>query len=300
MEVYHRGEPTITERAALSVEPRSSLDLLDRRLWRRHYFIPTEHGAWIWWIGPFLIGLAAGGRPDFDALVLLLAIGAAFFLRQPAAIAVKALSGRRPRSDLAPGVFWAAAYSLVVLLAVLVLMGSGHTTLLWLAVPGVIVFAWHLWLIRGRQERGQRGIELVAAGVLALAAPAAYWVAGGGDPLTPWLLWGLTWLQSAASIVFVYLRLEQRRLAAMPSLSERWRSGARTLTYHAFNLAAALLLAVFGRVPALVPLAFAVMLLDVFEGVARPPVGARPAAIGLRQLGVSLAFVAVMLAAYLT
>jgi len=85
----------------MSAEPRSSLDLLDRRLWRRHYFIPTEHGAWIWWIGPFLIGTAAGGKVSVDVLVLILAVGAAFFLRQPAAIAVKALSGRRPRNDLA-------------------------------------------------------------------------------------------------------------------------------------------------------------------------------------------------------
>ena len=284
----------------MTTNSRSSLELLDRRLWRRHYFIPTEHGAWIWWIGPFVIGLAAGGRVDLDALVLLLAVGAAFFLRQPASITVKVLSGRRPRSDLAPGLFWSMAYSLVVLLAGLVLMRSGHTVLVWLAVPGAIVFAWHLWLISRRQERGQRGIELVAAGVLALAAPAAYWTADGGDPLVPWILWGLTWLQSAASIVFVYHRLEQRQLRFEPSVAERWRTGARTLVYHAFNLAVALGLALLGRAPALVPLAFGLMMLDALEGVAHPPVGARPAAIGLRQLGASLAFVAVMLAAYLT
>ena len=33
----------------------------------------------------------------------------------------------------------------------------------------------------------------------------------------------------------------------------------------------------------LVPLAFALMMLDALEGVAHPPIGARPAAIGLRQ-----------------
>jgi hypothetical protein len=281
-------------------EPRSSFDLIDRRLWRRHYFIPTEHGAWIWWIGPFLIGLAAGSRLDLDALVLLLAVGAAFFLRQPASIAVKALSGRRPRSDLAPGLFWSAAYLLLMTLAVLVLVRSGHSALLWLAVPGVIVFGWHLWLISRRAERGQRGIELVAAGVLALAAPAAYWTADGGDALMPWILWGLTWLQSAASIVFVYHRLEQRHLTASPPVAERWRTGARTLVYHAFNLAVALGLTLLGRVPPLVSLAFGLMLFDALEGVAHPPVGARPAAIGLRQLGASAIFVAVMVAAYLT
>ncbi len=279
--------------------PRPPLELFGRRLWRRHYFIPTEHGAWIWWIGPFLIGAAAGGKLGLDTPVLLLAVAAAFFMRHPTAIAVKALSGRRPRSDLAPGLFWTAAYALVALVAALILVRSGHAQLLWLAIPGVLVFAWHLWLVSRREERGQRGVELVAAGVLALAAPAAYWVAGGPGALTAWLLWMLTWLQSAASIVFVYLRLEQRRLPAMPAPSERWNMGARTLVYHTFNLGVAAGLAALHLAPALVPVAFALMLVDALEGVAHPPVGARPAAIGLRQLGSSALFVVVMIAAYL-
>jgi hypothetical protein len=283
----------------MSDPPRPAPELLDRRLWRRHYFIPTEHGAWIWWIGPFLIGTAAGGTLGLDALVLLLAVAAVFFMRQPAAITVKVLSGRRVRSDLAPGLFWSSAYSLIALLAVLVLIRSSHAQLLWLAIPGVLVFAWHLWLVSRREERGQRGIELVAAGVLALAAPAAYWVAGGTDTVTAWLLWLLSWLQSAASIVFIYMRLEQRRLPAMPAPGERWRTGARTLVYHAFNFVAAAGLAALRLVPALVPAAFALMLADALEGVAHPPVGVRPAAIGLRQLGASAAFAALMIAAYL-
>lgn len=278
---------------------RPALGVLDRRLWRRHYFIPSEHGAWIWWIGPFLIGTAAGGRLSTDVLVLLLAVAAVFFMRQPAAIAVKALSGRRPRSDLAPGLFWTSAYALIALLAVLVLIRASHAQLLWLAIPGVLVFAWHLWLVSRREERGQRGVELVAAGVLALAAPAAYWVAGGTDALTAWLLWLLTWLQSAASIVFIYMRLEQRRLPALPAPRDRWRTGARTLVYHAFNLVAAAGLAALRLVPALVPVAFGLMLADALQGVTHPPVGARPTAIGLRQLGASTAFVALMIAAYL-
>lgn len=282
----------------MSGSPRPVPGPLDRRLWRKHYFVPAEHGAWIWWIGPFLIGTAAGGKPDLDVLVLLLAVAAAFFLRQPAAIAVKALSGRRPQSDLAPALFWASAYALVVLLAVLALVRSGNAQILWLAIPGVVVFAWHMWLVSRREERGQRGVELVAAGVLALAAPAAYWVAGGPGALDAWLLWLLTWLQSAASIVFVYLRLAQRRLPAMPAPGERWRMGARTLAYHVFNLAVAAGLSAFGRVPILVPIAFALMLADALEGVSRPPVGARPTAIGLRQLGSSALFAAVMIAAY--
>ena len=50
----------------------------------------------------------------------------------------------------------------------------------------------------------------------ALAAPAALWVGQGYPDPQGWFLFGLVWLQSAASIVYAYLRLEQRLLPAPP------------------------------------------------------------------------------------
>lgn len=267
-------------------------------VWRKQYALPAEHGSWIWWLGPLLIGLAAGGRPDLDALLLFLAALCAFLLRQPAMIAVKVISGRRPRSDLNPARFWILAYGLIGTLAAWALIVSGHPQVVLLAIPGIPVFAWHLWLVSRRAERGQMGIELVGAGVLALTAPAGYWVAGGTGDRVPWILWGLTWLQAAASIVFIYLRLEQRKLKAVPARPDRWRQGGRALMYHTFNLAASATLAAVGWAPWLVPVAFGLMLIDAVEGVARPPVGVKPTAIGLRQLGASVVFVMVMMLAY--
>jgi hypothetical protein len=263
-------------------------------VWRKQYALPAEHGSWIWWLGPLFIGLATGGHPDLEAILLVLAALCAFLLRQPTMILVKAVSGRRPRNDIGPASFWIAAYGLIGALATWSLIASAHSQVVLLAIPGVPVFGWHLWLISRRAERGQMGIELVGAGVLALAAPAGYWVAGGADGRIPWILWALTWLQAAASIVFVYLRLEQRKLKIMPPVRERWRQGGRTLMYHAFNMAASLGLAIMGMAPWLVPVAFALMLIDAAEGVARPPVGAKPTAIGLRQLSASVLFVVVM------
>lgn len=271
---------------------------MHRRLLQKQYFLPAEHGAWIWWIGPLVIGLAAGGRITWDVLLLALAGLMLFLLRQPASIAVKALSGRRTHRDLAPALVWAAIELLVGSLALAPLVAAGHQRLLLLAPPVGLVFAWHLWLISRRAERGQMGVELVGAGVLALAAPAAYWVSGGEGHVEPWLLWALTWLQSAASIVHVFLRLEQRRMTVLPAQGIRWRMGARSLAYHTFNLALSTALAGAGMVPWLVPFAFGVVLVDALEGIARPQVGARPTAIGLRQLGASAAFVLVMVAAY--
>lgn len=267
-------------------------------IWRKQYALPAEHGSWIWWLGPLVLGLAAGGHPDLDAVLLLLAALSAFLLRQPATIVVKVISGRRPRSDLSPATFWIVGYGLITAIAVWALIASGHPQVVILAIPGVPVFAWHLWLVSRRAERGQMGIELVGAGVLALAAPAGYWVAGGTGERVPWILWALTWLQAASSIVFIYMRLEQRKLPEVPPARELWRQGRRTLLYHTFNLAASLGLAVLGWAPWLAPAAFGLMLADALEGVARPPVGAKPTSIGLRQLGVSASFMLIMALGY--
>ena len=267
--------------------------------WRTHYALPAEHGAWIWWIGPLLIGAAAARALTADTLILALAALAAFLLRQPASIAVKALSGRRARMELAPAIVWCAVYGACTLAAAAALVLRGHRQILWLALPGLAVFAWHLLLISRREERGQMGIELVGAGVLALAAPAAYWVSGGAAAAVGWTLWGITWLQSAASIVTVYTRLAQRRLDTTPAPAERWRMSARGLGYNTFNLAFGLVLSALARVPWAVPAAFALMLLEAIEGAVRPPVGALPATIGFRQLGLSIAFVAIVSAGYL-
>jgi hypothetical protein len=270
-----------------------------RRIWRKHYALPAEHGAWIWWIGPLLIGAAAGGEPG--PLLGLLGLTAlfAFLLRQPATLAVKALSGRRIRDELSPALIWSVIYTGLALVGVALLVGAGQGRLLLLAIPGVLIFSWHLWLVSRRQERQRPGVEILAAGALALTAPAAYWVSGGGSYREPWILWGLTWFQSAASIVHVHVRLRQRHLEYVPEMGARLRMGRRSLMYNGFTQLASLSLAVAGWVPPLVPAAFGVTFLDALEGILRPAVGTPPRKIGVRQLFIGIAFVLLMVLAYL-
>lgn len=269
------------------------------RWFRKHYFLPSEHGAWIWWIGPYLIGLAAGGAPSGASLLVFIAALAAYLTRHPTTLAVKALSGRRASRDLAPAIFWAVLYFLIAGAAVWGLIRSGYARLLVLTIPGVPVFLWHLWLVSRRSERGQPGVEVVAAGVLALTAPAAYWTASGSSDRTAWTLWGITWLQSAASIVLVHLRLAQRNLTRVPHTRTRWRMGSRALAYHLFNVILGTVLTILQWVPLTVPIAYGIMFLDALEGTARPAVGARPTSIGLRQLFSSSLFVILVAAGYL-
>lgn len=258
---------------------------------RKHYILPPEHGAWIWWIGPLLIGLAAAGGVPPDSLLLAATALAAFLLRQPATILVKAISGRRPKHDLRPAAAWLLLVSAFLGALTLALIGRGHAQILVLAVPGALVFAWHLFLVSRRAERGQMGVEVVGAGTLALAAPAAYWVAGGADDALPWILWLLCWLQSAASIVLVFFRLGVRKASDAPPSREGLRLGARSLLYHGFNLAVATGLAVAGWIPASMALGFGLMLVDAVESALHPPVGLAPTRIGIRQLAASSLFV---------
>jgi len=116
------------------------------------------------------------------------------------------------------------------------LIAEGYFYILYLAIPGIPVFVWHLYLVSKRAERKQAGVEILATGALSLVAPAAFWIGQGGYNPLGWALWLLTWLQSAASIVYAYLRLEQRGQAKGQERSGQWNMGVRALQYTSFNL----------------------------------------------------------------
>jgi len=269
-------------------------------VFRRQIALPQDHGSWVFLLSPLLIGLFAGGSFSLASLYLVIAALAGFLIRQPATMAIKIYSGRRPKRDLPAARFWLIIYGLVGLTALLGLILQGYTYVLLLAIPGVPVFIWHLILVSRRQERRQLGVEIVASGVLALAAPAAYWVGIGGPAPAGWLLFLLTWLQSAASIVYAYLRLEQRELSQAPNRQEQFRMGRRALLYTSFNLAAVALLALVQILPPLLPLPYALQWSETLWGITHPAVGVKPTRIGIRQLVVSTLFTVLFIATWNT
>lgn len=259
---------------------------------KKQIALPQDHGSWVFIFSPLLIGIFAGGNFSLSTFNLILAAMSAFLIRQPMTVIVKAYSGRRPKSDLAAARFWVLIYGSIAALALLGLILQNFSFLLILAIPGVPVFAWHLWLVSKRAERKQAGIEVIATGVLSLVAPAAYWVGVGRyDPLGWWLfLWA--WLQSAASIVYAYLRLEQRELkqdqAAVMSGSEKWALGKRAFLYTSFNLGASLILGWANWIPPFIFIPFLVQWLETIWGITHPAAGWKPVRIGVRQLIVSM------------
>jgi hypothetical protein len=264
-------------------------------LFRSQIAIPQDHGSWVFIFSPLIIGLFAGGEFSAASLALVVAALAAFLIRQPVTVAIKAYSGRRPRTDLPAARFWMSFYGALALISIAELVALRQAYVLYLGIPALPIFGWHLWLVSRRDERKQSGIEILATGVLALAAPAAYWVGKGGYDPSGWLLWVLTWCQSASSIVYAYLRLEQRVWKELPDIKVRLRSGLRPITYTLFNLGLAILLGANQFIPGLVFGAFLVQTIEAIYGTIYPAVGAKPVAIGMRQLIVSLIFTVVFI-----
>jgi hypothetical protein len=293
------------------------LDMKKSSPLKRHIALPQDHGSWVFILSPLLIGLFAGGHFSPASINLIIAAMGAFLLRQPVSIAVKAYAGRRSRADLPAARFWMLVYGTIILLTLAGLVEEGFSYILYLAVPGISVFIWHLYLVSKRAERRQAGVEILATGTLSLAAPAAFWIGQGGyDPLG-WALWLLTWLQSAASIVYAYLRLLQREMppkgkqakgavrpASVPGIQASevetgskggeengvWRMSTRALQYTSFNLLLTIVLGWSVWLPRWIFVPFLVQWLETIWGVSHPATGWKPIAIGIRQAIVSTLF----------
>jgi YwiC-like protein len=255
---------------------------------RKQIFLPQDHGSWVFIFSPLLIGLFLGEKFSYASLSLMVASITAFLIRQPITMAVKAYAGRRAKTDLPAAGFWIIVYGILIVIALIGLICAGFSYLLLLAIPGAPVFAWHLWLVSKREERRQINVEVIATGVLSLAAPAAYWVGIGRYDPTGWWLWILVWLQTAASIVYAYLRLEQRDQAEVPARNELWKMGSRAFAYTTFNLVSSLALGLSSVLPRFLFLPYLVQWSEAMWGIFHPAIKWKPTRIGIRQLIVSV------------
>lgn len=268
-------------------------------LFRAHLALPQQHGAWAMLGAPLLVGLGVGRAWRPELLWLLLAGAGAFLALQPLTILTKALSGRRARSGAGPALVWLVVYGLLALAGLVGLLLAGDAWILWLAVLALPVLAWQMWLVARRAERGQMAAELVGAGVLCLAAPAAYGVSVGGLTVTAFWLWLLCWLQTAGGVVYIYLALQYRRMKAVPPWPQRRQMAWRSTLYNVANPLIVAALGLLSVVPLLTVGAFLPALAEaLIGGLWRPPVGVKPAVIGAWQTGLTLLFAALLIAAY--
>lgn len=273
------------------------------QFWRKHIALPQDHGSWVFILSPLIAGLFASGVWKPAMVILAAAAMAAFLLRQPMAQIVKVYAGRRPRRDLPAAFFWAGLYALIGLGCVAGLVALGYGYLLYLAIPGAPVFAWHLWLVSRKAERRQIGVELVATGVLSLGATAGYWMGRGQPDPLGWVLWALLWFQSAASIVHAYMRLEQRDMQHLTPAFERVKQAGsltqRAWLYTTFNAAAVLVFSLARALPAWLFVPYFLQWIETVYTTFKPAIGVKPTVIGFRQLIVSTLFTVLFIAAWL-
>lgn len=260
----------------------------------KHIAIPSEHGAWIFLLTPLLIGLFLGGFST-GSVPLVLILLAAFLIRQPVTMLVKIHAGRRNEKERFPALVWFMIYAIILLINLIVLIVHGYAYVLFLAVPAVPVFVWHLWLVSKRAERRKKLIEIAAGGVLALAAPAAYWVGLQSYHPTGWLLWILTWGQVTGTILYAYLRLNQRQLTQEPTTKESFQMGREAVIFNVSLLLCVVMTSFLGFNTALLILAFLIQPVEVFWGIIHPAIETPPKKIGIRQLIISSLFTVVFI-----
>ena len=261
-----------------------------KKYFRKFIALPQDHGSWVFILMPLFIGFFAGESFSVVSIYLIIAALAAFFVRQPVTVLVKAYAGRRPRTDLPAARFWFSIYGSIALVMLIGLTLRGFAYVLYLAIPGMLIFAWHLYLVSNRDERKQAGLEVVASGALALAAPAALWVANTGYSAVGWVLWVLVWFQSAASIIHAYMRLNHRTQAQIPARAEKIQLGKRALMYTSFNFVISLVLGIIGLLPRFIFIPYLLQFGETLWWVFNPDINAKPKAVGFRQLGVSTLF----------
>ena len=263
--------------------------------------LPREHGAWAMLIMPWVVGVGVAGRVVPEALLFLLAAVCCFGARYPLGILAKersAKGGRAGRTRSEP-LFWLAGYgALAGLCGAALLFGYGRWGLLPLGLAALPLLALQPALRRHRLDRTVVG-ELLAFAGLALTGPGAYYVSTGRPDATAGLVWLLTFLYAGASVFYVKLRVKQRMLrAAAFGLGQRWLLGRDMALYQAILLATVALLAITRQVPWLAPAAFAPLSYKVVRDIWRVAPELNLRRLGLVEIGHSVAFVVLLIAAY--
>ncbi|GAB4521976.1 MAG: hypothetical protein OHK0046_33970 [Anaerolineae bacterium] len=169
--------------------------------------LPAEHGAWGFLLEPIALGLLLAFSPS--AILLSLAMLAAFLVHQPLKITLKDLAKQRFTPRTAIAMRFALLYggtALICLVPVILVNGTAFLLPLLLASPLIFVQQRH-------DVRNQsRTLAAEMSGSLALGATAAALVM-----LSDWawaaslLLWGILALRTITSILYVRgkLRLER-------------------------------------------------------------------------------------------
>ena len=262
-----------------------------RRIWRRQLVLPAEHGSWAWLLVPFVVGTAVAGRWNLTVTMVLAGGLAAFLMRQPATIWLRARQGRARQADGPVAAGWTLGLGFVALLCLAFLLAWGHSDLLWLLAPLTVIFLLYLAAAQSRRASIRSAwMELAGAAALAAMAPAAVIVATGQITNTGWALWGLMALQNGLGAHYVRLRIADTH--GRPA--QRWP----VFWGHVAGAAAVFVAAALAAVPLLAALPFLAFLLRAGWVAVKPRPIPQIKRFGFMEVGVEIAIGVVIAAAY--
>jgi hypothetical protein len=162
--------------------------------------LTREHGSWVVFAVPIIIGLGVAGRYTPDTIVLTVAALASFLASVPAQRLMRAHAG-----ELRAERVWLFVYGAIALVAGSLLLVRGYVGVLIAAILAAVAFAGSTAMVEGRRKTAWS--DLVATAGLSLGAPMAYYVASEGGAPGIGTLYLLTLLWFGWSMVHVHVKL---------------------------------------------------------------------------------------------
>jgi hypothetical protein len=261
---------------------------------------PREHGAWGMLLIPVVVTAAALGAWPARMWLLLLCATAVFLART----ALEVLLGmeekrRRPEAHdwrwaaMGLAIYGGAAAATAAPLLPHFGLERGAA----LAGAGGLLSAVYFGLLR-HYGRKTLGGEFFGVAVLTLTAPAAAYLIAY-DTTLALRFWAINYLFFVSGLLYVKVKLEARkRNLPVNTLAERLEHGWPVLVYHVL-LAAFVAAMVYGRwMPGLAVVAFAPVVARAFWGVLRWERRLSLPRLGVSELVHSLAFAALLGAAF--
>lgn len=260
-------------------------------LWNKLIALPQDHGSWVFLFGPMVFGLLFVEKISVAIVSFCVAATMFFLMRQPLSVLVKVIAGRRADKDRDTAILWTVLYGVLGTLGFgyLVLVGQRVVVLLML-VPGVILLGYHLLQIAKHNERKQKTFEMISTGMLSAIAPLILFLDRGQFVIKDLFLWFLLWFQAAASIEYAFSALRQRVWKEVPDSRERIQNGMDALVKTGLNLIFVYMLCDRALIGQFVWVAFLPQFLEVIYSMIKPAINAKPVAIGIRQLALTLGF----------
>jgi len=258
---------------------------------------PAEHGSWSLLLTPYLIGvgLAAVVRPSNGAplpLALFTVLALAVFLaRQPVGTLLRIQRGRARRAGLPLAGLWALGLGLLAIGCGAGLLASGRGALLPLAIPALITLAASLAISALAGPRGL-ALEIVGSLGLALAAPGALAAMTGTLDGLALVAWSISAAHSLVSILYVRWRIAARHDRA----SQRMR--AVVVMSHVVVFAGGVAGGLAGTLPWSLALPFGLLLARAVWVAWRTPPLTDVRRFGFGEMGLALAFAALVVLAY--